>query len=127
MDRPALILRYGAGYDAVENSLVDITDDELDHRPAPHEWTAREIVHHLADSETTSCVRLRMLLATPNYVVQPYDQDEFAAHPKLRYPEHDAPYTVGLWLQIYADHPYDHADQIRAARRHHADASVAST
>ena len=163
MDRPALVIRYAAGYDAVANALVDITEDELDHRPAPHEWTAREIVHHLADSETTSYVRLRMLLATPNYVVQPYDQDDFAAHPKLRYdrptevslavlravrtssldlldgigdddlqragahPEHDAPYTLGLWLQIYADHPHDHAEQIRAARRHHAEASLAST
>ena len=93
MDRASLILRYAAGYDAVTNALVDITDAELDHRPAPHEWTAREIVHHLADSETNSYVRLRMLLATPDYVVQPYDQDEFAAHPKLRY---DRPIEVSL-------------------------------
>ena len=158
MDRASLILRYAAGYDAVTNALVDISNAELDHRPAPHEWTGREIVHHLADSETNSYVRLRMLLATPDYVVQPYDQDEFAASPLLRYdrpievslavlravrasslellegiddddlqrggshPEHDAPYTLGLWLQIYADHPHDHADQIRAVRRDHAEA-----
>ena len=32
-----------------------------------------------------------------------------------RHPEHDSPYTVELWLEIYAEHPYEHADQIRRA------------
>jgi hypothetical protein len=25
-------------------------------------------------------------------------------------------YSVDLWLELYADHPHDHADQIRRAR-----------
>ncbi len=28
----------------------------------------------------------------------------------------DGPYSVERWLQIYADHGHDHADQIRRAR-----------
>jgi hypothetical protein len=28
----------------------------------------------------------------------------------------DGPYSVERWLQIYADHAHDHADQIRRAR-----------
>jgi hypothetical protein len=32
-------------------ALEKITDGELDARPGPEEWTARELVHHMADSE----------------------------------------------------------------------------
>ena len=34
-----------------------------------------------------------------------------------RHPEHDEPYTVTRWLELYASHPYEHAEQISAARR----------
>ena len=33
------------------------------------------------------------------------------------------PYTVDLWLEIYADHVHDHADKIRRARRDEASGS----
>ena len=51
---------------------------ELDRRPAPGKWTSREIVHHLADSEMTSAIRLRRLLAEDRPVIVGYDQEEFA-------------------------------------------------
>ena len=41
-------------------------------------WTAREIVHHLADSEMTSAVRMRNVIATDNVAIQGYDQEVFA-------------------------------------------------
>ena len=47
-----LIDRYRDGYRAVTAALAGITDAELDKRPAAGAWTAREVVHHLADSET---------------------------------------------------------------------------
>lgn len=52
MDRTAMIERYRAGGDDVENAIAGVTDAELDRRPPSGAWTAREIVHHLADSET---------------------------------------------------------------------------
>lgn len=68
---------------SVEGALAGATDAELDARPAPEEWTAREIVHHLADSEMTSAIRLRRLLAEENPTIVGYDQEEFAR--RLRY------------------------------------------
>ena len=35
---------------------------------------------HLAQSELAFGVRVRMALSTPNYVVQPFDQDEWMKH-----------------------------------------------
>lgn len=78
MDRGALLDRFRTGYAAVEASLVDVTDAELDHPPADGGWTARQVAHHLADSEATAYVRLRKLIAEDDALIQGYDEPEFA-------------------------------------------------
>jgi hypothetical protein len=147
--RRKLIDQYKDGYRVVAEALVGATDQDLDAHPAPGKWSAREIVHHLADSEMTSAIRLRLLLAVDKPAIAGYDQDEFAR--RLYY---DRPieasleafkaarrttgeildrltewewtrqgthsevghYTVERWLEIYADHAHQHAEQIRIAR-----------
>ena len=76
--RQRLIQQYREGYQAVVDALTGISEAELDARPAPGKWSAREIVHHLADSEMTSAIRLRLLLAEETPVIRGYDQEEFA-------------------------------------------------
>jgi hypothetical protein len=76
--RDALVAKYKDGYAQVMSALEGATDDELDRKPAPGKWTSREIVHHLADSEMTSAIRLRRLLAEDAPVIVGYDQEEFA-------------------------------------------------
>lgn len=76
--RKKLIDRYKDGYRVVAEALAGATDEELDTPPAPGKWTAREIVHHLGDSEMTAALRLRLLIATPSPQIMGYDQDEFA-------------------------------------------------
>jgi hypothetical protein len=75
--RAALVQRYKDGVGEVERALEGATDRELDARPALGKWTAREIVHHLADSEMTSAIRLRRLIAEDRPVIVGYDQEEF--------------------------------------------------
>jgi uncharacterized damage-inducible protein DinB len=149
MDRDDLITRYRQGADAVDAALQAATDDQLDQRPQDGGWTARQIVHHLADSEMTSAIRLRRLLAEAEPVIAGYDENEYAR--RLHYDERPiAPslaamrasrdasadlldhltddewnragthtesgaYSVARWLEIYADHAHDHADQIGRA------------
>ena len=48
--------------------------------PAPGKWSAREILCHLADCEVVFAFRLRQALAESNPVIQPFDQDRWAAH-----------------------------------------------
>jgi hypothetical protein len=76
--RKRLIDQYKDGYRAVADALAGATDVELDAHPAPGKWSAREIVHHLADSEMTSAIRLRLLLATERPTISGYDENEFA-------------------------------------------------
>jgi hypothetical protein len=84
-ERNKLIAQYDDGYRVVAEALAGATDEELDARPAPGKWTAREVAHHLADSEMTAATRLRLLVATDNPQIFGYDQDEFAR--KLYYKE----------------------------------------
>jgi hypothetical protein len=86
-ERNELIAKYAAGYEEVINALNGFPADSLAAHPIPGKWSAREIVHHLGDSETTSGWRLRKLLVEDNPVIQGYDQDQFAT--RLRYNERD--------------------------------------
>jgi len=76
--RQKLIGEYKDGYRVVAEALSGATDAELNAHPAPGKWSAREIVHHLADSEMTSAIRLRRLLAEDRPQIVGYDQDEYA-------------------------------------------------
>ena len=77
-EREQLIAQYAAGYDQVVAALKGFPPARLTAHPIPGKWSAAEIVHHLADSETTSAIRIRKLLAEPFPVIQGYDQDHYA-------------------------------------------------
>ena len=147
--RAALVARYEAGPGVLRASLAGLNDAELDHRPSDGGWTPREVVHHVADSEMTSAIRLRRLIAEDDPLIVGYDGDEFAR--RLRYADRpigpalaaveaarstttqilrglteaewarkgthseSGPYGVEAWLEIYAVHCDEHADQVRAA------------
>jgi len=147
--RRALVARYREGPSVVEAALAGATNAELDARPADGGWTARETVHHIADSELTSAIRLRRLIAEDEPAILGYDGNLFArrlyygdrpVEPSLaaigaaraatadildrlgeaewgRKGTHDEHPSYGVleWLEIYAEHCHEHADQIKAA------------
>ncbi len=86
-ERRKLIERYADGYDEVMRSLEGFPAEALTARPLPGKWSAREIIHHLADSEMASALRLRQLLDEESPVIHGYDQDNRAE--RLRYNERD--------------------------------------
>ena len=86
-ERNALIKQYASGYEEVANALNNFPAESLGAHPIPGKWSAREIVHHLGDSETTSAVRIRRLLCEDQPLIHGYDQDEFAK--RLRYNDRD--------------------------------------
>ena len=96
-ERERLIALYRDGYRAVVDALQGAGEAELARRPAPGKWSAREIVHHLADSEMTAAIRLRLLLTTDRPTIQGYDQDAFAD--RLHY---DRPHESALEAFRYA-------------------------
>lgn len=81
------IARYAQGFAEVTAALEGFPADALSDHPIPGKWSAREIVHHLADSESISAQRLRKLLVEDRAVIQAYDQEAYAR--RLRYDERD--------------------------------------
>ena len=79
VERAVLIAQYATGYEVVAEALNGATEAELDAREAPGEWSPRQVVHHLADSEMTSAIRIRLILVEDHPLIQGYDQEEFAA------------------------------------------------
>src|SRR6185436_6649225 len=94
-ERRELIAQYKNGYSEVLRNLWAFPDDLLTAHPIPGKWSAAEILHHLADSETTSGLRLRRLLVEDHPLIQGYDQDAYAA--RLNYNQRD----VGPALEAF--------------------------
>lgn len=90
-ERSRLIEQYMDGYRVIVEALAGADDAELDLREAPGEWSPREVIHHLADSEMTSAMRIRRLVVEVNPVIQGYDQEAFAS--RLWY---DRPIEISL-------------------------------
>ena len=86
-EREPLISAYAAGYQEVVHALDGFPPDRLGAHPIPGKWSAKEIVHHLADSESTSAIRLRRLLTEENPMIPGYDEADWAI--KLKYNERD--------------------------------------
>ncbi len=78
IDRATQLDRYATAAADVTDALTGVTPDELDRRPPSGEWTAREIVHHLADSESMAYIRLRRVLAEDAPIIAGYDEPEWA-------------------------------------------------
>jgi DinB superfamily len=77
-ERAALIRKYREGPSRIAEAVRGLSDVQLDYKPSDGGWSAREVVHHTADSEMTSAIRLRRLLAEDHPAIIGYDGDEFA-------------------------------------------------
>ncbi len=50
-----------------------LSDSQLD-KSSNESWSARQVIHHVADSEAQSYARLRRLIAEPGTQIQGYDE-----------------------------------------------------
>jgi hypothetical protein len=76
-------------------SLIGAIGAERVSQPiAPGKWSPHEIVCHLADCELAFAFRLRQSLAEEGHVMQPFDQDRWAAN--------YAAYDAGAALAVFS-------------------------
>ena len=65
--------------DAIAKALGAIGQEKRSTPPASGKWSPAQIVSHLADCEIAFGFRLRQTLAEDEPIMQPFDQDKWAA------------------------------------------------
>ncbi len=91
-ERLRLLALYRAGAGAVREAVASLSMTDLD-RHAGQEWTAREVIHHIADAELIEAERLRRILAEDGAHLAWADEAEYAR--RLHY---DRPIEAALML-----------------------------
>jgi DinB superfamily len=100
-ERSALIHRYAAGPDLLEQSLASVPGIAHQWRPAPGKWSVHEIIVHCADSEANAHMRVRYLVAEPQPLIVGYDQDYWAID--MSYHEHPLPPALATIRAVRAN------------------------
>ena len=92
--------KYQEGTNYFEKLVKSLKPTDLDTK-APGEWSARQIVHHMADSEAQSYARLRRLLAEPEgSVIQGYDEGAWAESKYLGYEELEITHSFAVTMSV---------------------------
>ena len=146
-DRAALLARYRDGYAAFAAAVAECDDldaaadgwtaRQVAHHLADAEMTSAIRLRRLLaeDAPVIAAYDEETFARTLHYVERPVEASlravEAARATSLELLERltedewarqgthseSGPYGVEDWLRIYADHPYDHAEQVRNARR----------
>jgi hypothetical protein len=104
---PAIDMKEAAAaYESASQYFLNlargITPDLLDVH-AENEWSARQCIHHMADSEAQSYARLRRLVAEPEgSIIQGYDEAAWANEPKLGYADGAVENAIAVYAAVRA-------------------------
>jgi len=102
MDMKEAAAAYEAGTQYFLNLARGVTPDLMDVH-AENEWSARQCIHHMADSEAQSYARLRRLIAEPEgSIIQGYDEGAWANEPKLAYADGPVANSIAVLAAVRA-------------------------
>jgi hypothetical protein len=96
-ERQDLVEQFREGATAVKTALRGLRDGEVDACEGTGEWTVRQIVHHLADTELMRGARLFQLLVDDQPTIQGFDEGALAR--RLHY-ERDIQYPVAAFCAL---------------------------
>ena len=80
------IEKYGQATEEFIVTVSKLTEAELD-ASKDQGWTARQVIHHVADSEAQSYARFRRLMVEPGTQIQSYDEAAWGENKTLGYEE----------------------------------------
>ena len=78
------IAKYRESTEEFISTVSRLTEAELD-TAKDQGWTARQVIHHVADSEAQSYARLRRLIVEPGTQIQGYDEGAWGENKTLGY------------------------------------------
>jgi len=84
MDLKAMVENYRKATEQFIEVAIQLSDEQLNQRK-DQGWSARQVIHHVADSEAQSYARLRRLIAEPGTQIQGYDEGAWGENETLGY------------------------------------------
>ena len=84
LDLEAFASQYENATREFVDTVKELSDADLDVSSSGG-WTARQVIHHVADSEAQSYARLRRLIAEPGTQIQGYDEGGWGENETLGY------------------------------------------
>ena len=93
---------YRQSTESFEKLVASIPADQLDTKH-PEGWSARQVIHHMADSEAQSYARIRRLIAEPEgTLIQSYDEDAWGSSAVLGYSTLPIDFSVRVFSAVRA-------------------------
>ena len=99
MDLKTAAQRYKEATDQFLLIVGELSEGELDASNSGG-WTARQVIHHVADSEAQSYARLRRLIAEPGTQIQGYDEGKWAENQMLAYKDSDVTASIEVFAAV---------------------------
>ncbi|MBM3814348.1 MAG: putative metal-dependent hydrolase [Acidimicrobiia bacterium] len=93
-DRNAQIEGIAGAPAGFRQAIQELPEGGLDKPYRPGGWTARQVVHHVADSHMNSYVRFRLALTEETPTIKPYEESRWAELEDAR----SAPAEISLQL-----------------------------
>jgi hypothetical protein len=101
MDLKDAVNSYAQATAEFLNVANELTESQLD---ASHSggWSARQVIHHVADSEAQSYARLRRLIAEPGTQIQGYDEASWGENETLGYKDLPIAHSLDVFEAVRA-------------------------
>ncbi len=101
MDLKAAVQRYEEATEQFLEVVSQLSDSQLD-ASSNGSWSARQVIHHVADSEAQSYARLRRLIAEPGTQIQGYDEAGWGENETLGYTELPVAQSLAVFKAVRA-------------------------
>ena len=92
-DDPVAVLR--AELEEIPRIVASVSPDQLTRSPAPGEWSAWQVLSHIADSDLMAGTRVRMIVTQDRPTLVGYDQEAWTA--RFARLDRDVADTVARW------------------------------
>jgi len=79
MSRDDVIQRYANGGPLLVYATVEIPESKADEKIWPGEWTLRQLIAHLVDSDLNGAERMKRVIAEDNPTLMAYDESAWMA------------------------------------------------
>jgi hypothetical protein len=77
-ERNEKIEQYGRGFQILMDALAQVPRDAWTYKPSTDDWSVREIIVHMGDSESMAALRLRKLIVEPGTTLMGYEEAKWA-------------------------------------------------